>query len=243
MDRVLLVVANRERFPEPAFPAGALYVAGALEAAGAEARVFDAGLHRRPLAALRKELGSFRPRVVGLSLRNADNAAYPHTRTYLAWYERLARELRRTAPHARLVLGGPAFSIFPRDLLRTLHGDLGVIGDGEVAASRLVAGEVRNGIVEAPAADLAPVALPDDLARVFAGAGRYRTVAVQTARGCPHGCVYCTYPALEGKRLRRRPPEAVADEVRATPPRVARQRALRRRLVVQRRRGTPRRRV
>jgi len=213
MERILLIVANREQFPEPAFPIGALYVAGAAEAAGAKARVFDAGLHRRPLAALRAEIAAFRPGVVGLSLRNADNAAYPCTRTYLGWYGRVAREVRRAAPHTRLVAGGPAFSIFPRELLRELGADAGVIGDGEVAATRLAVGELPDGLSELPCADLSAVRLPSDLAQVFAGAARYRTVAVQTARGCPHGCVYCTYPALEGRRLRSRPPEAVADEV------------------------------
>jgi radical SAM superfamily enzyme YgiQ (UPF0313 family) len=212
MERILLIVANREQFPEPAFPIGALYVAGAAEAAGAEARVFDAGLHRRPLAALRAEIAAFRPGIVGLSLRNADNAAYPCTRSYLSWYERVAREARRTAPHARLVAGGPAFSIFPRELLKALGADAGVIGDGEVAAARLATGELPDGLTEAQSPDLSAVRLPSDLALVFAGAARYRTIALQTARGCPHGCVYCTYPALEGRRLRSRPPEAVADE-------------------------------
>lgn len=222
MERLLLVVANREQFPEPAFPIGALYVAGAAEAAGAEARVFDAGLHRRPLAALRAEILAFRPDVVGLSLRNADNAAYPCTRTYLSWYERVAREVRRAATQTgevrlgaagpRLVAGGPAFSIFPHELLQALGADAGVIGDGEEAAARLAMGELPDGLSELPCAGLATVRLPADLARVFAGAARYRTVAVQTARGCPHGCIYCTYPSLEGRRVRTRPPEAVADE-------------------------------
>ena len=61
MQRVLIIVANREQFPEPAFPCGALYVAGAVEAAGGRARVFDAGLYRRPLAALRAELREWQP--------------------------------------------------------------------------------------------------------------------------------------------------------------------------------------
>jgi radical SAM superfamily enzyme YgiQ (UPF0313 family) len=219
MQRVLLVVANREHFPEPAFPLGPLYVAGAVEAGGARARVFDAGLHRRPLAALRAELAAFRPAVVGLSLRNADNAAFPCARTYLDWYRRLAREIAAHAPGARLVAGGPAFSIFPRECLRLLGADAGVIGDGEAAAAamtgRAAAGETAGlpaGLNELPLADLAGVRLPDDLRRVFPGAGRYATVGVQTARGCPHRCIYCTYPRLEGSRLRRRPPEAVADE-------------------------------
>ncbi|NLE23073.1 MAG: radical SAM protein [Actinobacteria bacterium] len=211
--RVLIVVANREQFPEPAFPAGALYVAGAVEAAGGKARVFDAGLHRRPLAALRAELEAWRPDAVGLSLRNVDNAAWPHTRTYADWYARVAEAVRAAAPEARLVLGGPAFSIFPRELRRALLVADGVVGDGEDAARRLVTGDLPTGIVEARLEDLADVRFPADLSGVFGGAARYRTVGVQTARGCRHGCIYCTYPRLEGARLRRRPPEAVVDEM------------------------------
>jgi radical SAM superfamily enzyme YgiQ (UPF0313 family) len=213
MQHVLLVVANREQFPEPAFPVGTLYVAGAVEAAGGRARVFDAGLHRRPLAALRAEVSASRPDVVGLSLRNADNAAWPCTRTYTDWYARVAAAAREAAPEARLVLGGPAFSIFPRELRRALLVRDGVLADGEVAAELLVVGDLPSGIVERPLEDLRGVRLPGHLETVFPGAGRYRTAGVQTARGCPHRCVYCTYPRLEGARLRRRPPEAVVDEM------------------------------
>ena len=213
MTRVLIVVANREQFPEPAFPVGALYVAGAVEAAGGLARVFDAGLHRRPLAALRAQLSTWRPDVVGLSLRNADNAAWPCTRTYTDWYARVAAAVREAAPQARLVLGGPAFSIFPRELRRALLVADGVVGDGEAAAAALVGGGPPPGIVELPLEDLGGVRLPGDLAAVFPGADRYRTAGVQTARGCPHRCIYCTYPRLEGARLRRRSPEAVVDEM------------------------------
>ena len=213
MKRVLIVVANREQFPEPAFPVGALYVARAVEAAGGRARVFDAGLYRRPLPRARAELEAWRPDVVGLSLRNADNVAWPHTRTYADWYARVAAAVRAAAPRARLVLGGPAFSIFPRQMRRALLVGDGVVGDGESAARLMVEDRLPRGVVEAPLDDLGDVGLPGDLAEVFPGAGRYRTAGVQTARGCPHGCIYCTYPRLEGTRLRRRPPEAVVDEM------------------------------
>ena len=36
---------------------------------------------------------------------------------------------------------------------------------------------------------------------------------VQLQRGCPHACVYCSYPGLEGRRLRRRPVEDAVDEI------------------------------
>lgn len=213
MQRTLIVVANREQFPEPAFPLGALYVAGAVEAAGGRARVFDAGLHRRPLAALRAELAALKPDAIGLSLRNADNAAWPCTRAYADWYACVVATVREAAPKARLVLGGPAFSIFPRELRRALLVRDGVVGDGEPAAAALCRGTLPTGIVESPLEDLTGVCLPADLTASFRGAGDYRTAGVQTARGCPHRCLYCTYPGLEGARLRRRPPEAVVDEM------------------------------
>lgn len=213
MTRVLIVVANREDFPEPAFPVGALYVAAAVEAAGGVARVFDAGAYRRPLPALRGALTSFRPAVVGLSLRNADNAAWPCTRTYTDWYQRVAAAVREAAPQARLVLGGPAFSIFPREIGHALQVGDGVVGDGESAARLLADGGLPAGITELPQADLSSVRLPVSLGGVFPEADRFRTAGVQSARGCPHGCIYCTYPRLEGARLRKRPPGAVVDEM------------------------------
>lgn len=36
---------------------------------------------------------------------------------------------------------------------------------------------------------------------------------VQTKRGCPHQCAYCSYPLLEGSAYRGREPAAVADEI------------------------------
>ncbi|MCX8038238.1 MAG: radical SAM protein, partial [Candidatus Sumerlaeia bacterium] len=38
---------------------------------------------------------------------------------------------------------------------------------------------------------------------------------IQTKRGCPCRCLYCTYPLLEGRRFQTRPAEAVADEAAA----------------------------
>ena len=38
-------------------------------------------------------------------------------------------------------------------------------------------------------------------------------VNLQTKRGCPHGCVYCVYPSLEGNRFRHRDPGVVVDDI------------------------------
>ena len=105
--RVLLVSANREQFPEPVFPLGAAYVASALLREGSQVRVFDAGVTPFPLRSLRRALERFSPDLVGLSLRNVDNAAYPRSRCYLPGYVQIACEVRASS-RASLVLGGSA---------------------------------------------------------------------------------------------------------------------------------------
>jgi radical SAM superfamily enzyme YgiQ (UPF0313 family) len=38
---------------------------------------------------------------------------------------------------------------------------------------------------------------------------------LQSRRGCPHGCTYCTYPLLEGRTSRPFPPAEVGAEAKA----------------------------
>ena len=37
---------------------------------------------------------------------------------------------------------------------------------------------------------------------------------IQTKRGCPFSCIYCTYPLLEGSRVRLRPVDEIIAEIR-----------------------------
>ncbi len=214
--RVLLVSANREHFPEPIFPLGVLYTAAAFARAGAAVRVFDAGRAWFPVPRLLRELAAHPPDLVGLSLRNADNASFPCTRTYLPWYRELARAIR-CSPWGRargaappLYLGGPAFSLFPDELLAELGAAGGVTGDAESGAGWVLAG--GRGVYHAPAAPV-PVGLPRGATAMFPGMRRYPTLGVQTARGCESRCIYCTYPLLEGGGFRPRDPVEVVGEI------------------------------
>ncbi len=209
--RVLLISANREQFPEPVFPIGAAYVANAVSRAGGVPLIFDAGLHRRPLTALRGVIKQFAPHLVGLSLRNADNGGYPFTRSYVPGYREITAVIRGNT-RAPLVAGGPAFSIFPKDIFETLGLDAGVTGDGEAGITEILEKEAR-GILRGHLPDLNPVAFPENIEEIFPEFSRYRSVGVQTARGCPHRCVYCTYPTLEGRLTRARDPLLVASEI------------------------------
>ena len=47
----------------------------------------------------------------------------------------------------------------------------------------------------------------------FTHYGEKGAYSVQTKRGCSHGCIYCTYPWLEGTNFRTRNPKDIVDEI------------------------------
>ncbi len=208
--RILLISANTEPFPEPVFPLGAVYVADSLQKAGAKVRISD--MRHHPLfASLNKELSAFCPDCIGISLRNIDNAAFPATRCYLPPYASLITSIRSRC-NARIILGGSAFSLFPEEILAYLGADGGFTGEGEGAAAMLC-NNGPEGITASSLAGLADVGFPRDIREIFPGFRRYRTIGIQTARGCPNTCIYCTYPQLEGRKRRSRSPELVSAEI------------------------------
>ncbi|MBK9974333.1 MAG: cobalamin-dependent protein [Planctomycetes bacterium] len=201
--RVLVVAANQEHKPDPVVPLGAACVAAAARDAGHTVALYDACFAgERFESQLQHELRCFRPEVVGLSMRNVDDVAWPAAKSYLPHYRNCVAAIRRAAPGAKLVLGGSAFTLLPGQYLDELAADHGVTGAGEVAfvdllqqvqagsGPRLVQGRWGHG-ASGPALDLL------DLGAYYRHGG---ALNVQTRRGCPFSCAYCTYPLLEGTR-------------------------------------------
>jgi len=227
--RLLLVNPNRAREPFPVPPLGLAWVAAAARRAGHAVRLLDLAFGEwRPK--LDRALAEFEPEAVGLGVRNVDNALFQHYQSYLPHLREVAAALRD--PARPLILGGPGFSIFPAELLEALGADYGLVGEGEEALplllGRLEAGRDASdvpGLVwrgngrpdsnpARPPRSLDQLPQPEhyliDYARYEAAAGY---AAIQTKRGCPCRCIYCSYPQLEGGWFRLRPPEAVGEEL------------------------------
>ena len=233
--RVLLVSANRERIPDPIFPLGLAYVAAAARQAGHEVTVVDLCFGHAPLRTLAGEIRQFPPDVVGLSLRNVDNAAYPRTVDYLDQHRAVVDVLHEitTAP---VILGGSGFSIMPKAYMQALDGDWGIAGEAEVdfvaLLQALEEGRYPGGIPSLHGRDepigcsiegtrhpvprrgwndgLRPARNLLDYPRYIRRGGMGN---VQTKRGCVFKCSYCTYPLLEGNRFRTRMAADVVDEI------------------------------
>ncbi|MDA8103903.1 MAG: radical SAM protein [Nitrospiraceae bacterium] len=207
--RILLISANREPFPEPVFPIGLAYVAGSLERSGVEVRIFD--MRHGSTSSLQKEITRFRPDRIGISLRNVDNAAYPFFRFYLPSYLTLIQSVRAVID-VPVVLGGSAFSLFPEEINAYLKADGGLKGDGE-GFYEFLCSEGEGKIATAERCQMETIGFPKNIAGVFPDFRRYRTIGIQTARGCANRCIYCSYPFLEGRSRRTRPPERIVEEI------------------------------
>ncbi|HEX9023487.1 MAG TPA: lipid biosynthesis B12-binding/radical SAM protein [Geobacteraceae bacterium] len=223
--KVLLVSANRERSPYPVFPLGLAYLAGPLAAAGHELAVLDLCFTGTPETATIEALAGFAPEAVVISIRNIDNVTFPLTRSYLDGIREIIALCRGKCP---VIVGGSGFSLMPLEILAALDADYGVAGEGEEVLPRLLErigkgsdhsplpGVLRRGERELTVPLLLEkIGTPN---RSLFAVHRYHREGgmanVQTKRGCPFSCCYCTYPIIEGNRVRLRPIAEIVAELR-----------------------------
>jgi radical SAM superfamily enzyme YgiQ (UPF0313 family) len=232
--RVLLVSANQERSPDPVAPLGACYVATATAAAGHEVAMLDLCFTADVERAVGAAVGAHAPDVIGLSLRNVDNCAYPDTVSYCPHYARTVSACRAVSD-VPIVLGGSAFTTMPAYYLPALGVPYGIVGEGEVAfpalLDRLAAGadpqDVPGVAAWHPAGGRVTVAPPAwhpcldsvradrrwiDVDAYYREGGMAN---LQTKRGCHYKCTFCAYPVIEGRGMRLRDPAGIAAEVRS----------------------------
>jgi radical SAM superfamily enzyme YgiQ (UPF0313 family) len=223
--RVLLISGNREDVDIRVPALGLACIAAATEKAGHETLLLDLMITRDPQKAVAEAIAGFQPEVIGMSVRNIDDQKMLNTR-FLLDQAREAVAWCRESTKAPIVLGGAGFSILPQPILEYLQADMGVQGEGEAVfpelLRRLQSGETTGelpGLYQrgkpAPvrrtfSKDLDSFPLPEPalLARSLSGA-RNAPVPVQTRRGCPLSCSYCSTPTIEGKLVRWRSPESV----------------------------------
>jgi radical SAM superfamily enzyme YgiQ (UPF0313 family) len=227
--RVLLANLNRYEQPYPVYPLGLAYLQRGLRAAGHGTRIWDACTSAETLESC---IAAFEPAYVGLSMRNVDNVQCHNPRSFVGELLDCCRRIRAATP-ARLILGGSGFSVFPRELLALAEADFGIVGNGEAPLVRLLqaiesgssldgvpglvhrdgAGTIRMNPRDG--ADAAFGTEPEhDPALLRAYSARGALPGVQTQRGCPLRCCYCTYPLIEGRRSRYRTGADIVREMR-----------------------------
>ena len=226
--KVLLVNPHPGRPEVPIYPLGLAYIATTLS--DHDLRGCDLQLESDPDGALIRALTRFKPQVVAISIRNVDSSASYDGHSYFPTLEGCILQIRERVPSARIVVGGPGFSLFPTAIMERLKEiDFGVVFEAETTLPALLEnldnpdrvqgicfrenGAVKIGI-NSPQIEFATMPAPDrSLFRVADYVARGGRIGVQTKRGCPFRCVYCTYPYLDGHGLRNRVAAAVVDEI------------------------------
>ncbi len=219
--KILLFSSNTACAPYPTYPLGCSIICSALRAHGHEVKLMDMmPLKDTPEEDIACEIRNFSPDIAGISIRNIDNVNVLEQETFLDAPRKLVGTIRRTCPGIPVVLGGSAFSIMPERILEALGADYGIAGEGEVAFPDLVS-MLEHGIEPPKKILRAPQNLNGNLIRgdsysteitaFYSGQGSI--LPVQTKRGCPNKCMYCTYPHIEGTAIRTRDPKDVADDM------------------------------
>ncbi len=220
--RILLVSVNRETEPFTAAPLGLALVASALRRAGHDVRALDLLFADNPESLLKHTIASAKPELIAVSIRNIESSS----RFLLPDYKETIALIKRET-NAPVVVGGPGYSIMPKAALEFLGADYGIAGEGEMSVPMLadaLQGKIPHASVPGlcrfedgsyirnPPSQLGSGSFFMPAWDIFP-ANKYDMLGIQSKRGCSFSCVYCTYPGLEGVKMRLRPPAEVVREM------------------------------
>jgi len=217
----------------PLFPLGLAYIAAVLQKQ--KVKIFDPNLYalEESEERLKKEMNGFQPDIVGISLRNIDTTMrrdpFVHYRTLAP----MVRLIISISPGVRIIVGGAAFSLYAREIMRRIGEiDFGIYLEGEETIVELLenidtpenvkgvfyrkGGEVHfTGERPQPNFAVLPPPIRDkdviDIGQYISD--RQTAIGVQSKRGCELSCSYCTYVFLNKDRVRLRIPAQVVDEI------------------------------
>ena len=222
--KLVLASANRHTDPYPVYPLGISYLHSylSLQIPDLEVNIFDflTGSYEEYIQFLEK----IKPDYVGISLRNIDDVNIYKKESFLNHYKQIIEHTREYS-NSVIIIGGSGFSIYPGLLFKTLEPDFGIYGEGEISLHQLItalenkddysyiSGLVykKNGrIIENRRSTYfqTPVLTFDDHLTDYYWK-KSGMLNIQTKRGCPYKCIYCTYPLIEGHKVRTLDPDQI----------------------------------
>lgn len=227
--KLLLIYTNTNRYLAPP-PLGLSMIAESV-AADHAVKFLDLMFETQPESQALRAVQQFQPDLIGLSIRILDNQDSQHPQSPLDSLRHLIGQCRRVSS-APIVLGGPAFTTFPAEMLEHLGADYGIAGPGEAVFPKLVE-QIGQGQVDedlpglvfrkegrvmarAPRMDGYPAAfLPKRCYydhRRYARATHFAGLVI-CKTGCPFRCVYCDPQVTAGRQFRLRNPEIIVSEL------------------------------
>ena len=224
--KMILVSANRYTVPYPVYPLGISYLKAYLaeQMPSLEIHIFDFMTGSSEDYA--RLLTGIQPDYVGISLRNIDDVNIYKQESFIAHYQQIISDTRKYCKPV-IIIGGAGFSIYPELLFETLDPDFGIYGEGEVSLQQLITAlenkqnyTAIDGLIYRQYAKVivnkrnrhfkTPVLTFEDtlIDYYWQNSGMLN---IQTKRGCPYNCIYCTYPLIEGHKVRTLNPDQIVN--------------------------------
>lgn len=225
--KILLINGNSTTRPYRVAPLGLSFLASFLEGLGHKVITRDYPFKKRDSNILLQDCQKWQPDIVGMGIRNLDNSDLNAYMSYLKQPAKIISMIRNKLDKfdTPIIVGGPAGTVDPELVIKETGADCVIRGEGEQAFVEVLA--YLNSDIKLPKLlpplDSAPYrfettnTLPSpklykhfDMHPYLGRDGGY---PLQTKRGCPLKCTYCTYSNIEGARYRFLDPETIADEV------------------------------
>ncbi len=191
--KVLLINPNNYKYP-PVPPIGLEEVAASLEEGGHEVKILDLCFSESPMEEIDAAVWSFRPEIVGITVRNVDTVLYQTNEFFLDTIREMIAHIRRIH-RLKVIIGGAGVSAGAEAILEYLQADFAIDGPGEEVIRDVIdeigAGEDPGRIRRRQYRyDLSCRRTTGgiDYGRYYEGGG---TAGFETHRGCGSSCVYC----------------------------------------------------
>lgn len=224
----LFISANQHKIPYPVYPLGISYLWSYLKPAFPDFEFHLCDLILEPLEMLGQKLTELHPDYIGISFRNLDDGDSTHRRSFFSQYRELMQFLRNRS-RATIIIGGAGLSIYPEYFFQELEPDYAIFGEGEESLSRLIVAlegdrdfsEIQGLLYRKNGAlirnerttfsrNLEPYFPEDTIDYYWEHSGMLN---IQTRRGCPYRCIYCSYPVIEGRKVRTLNPGRIVDTI------------------------------
>lgn len=226
---IIFISANQLKEPYPVYPLGISYLVSYLEEYMPDLQIHVFDFNKSGYNELIDLIHKVNPNYIGISFRNVDDVNFYAKNSYIEHYKAIV-ELIKKYSKAKIIIGGPGYSIFPVKMYNLLQPDFGIYGEGEISLFKLLQliENNKNNFEDIPRliykrnnkiifnqkenSTLKPkTSYNKELTDYYwQNSGMLN---IQTKRGCPYNCIYCTYPLIEGKNVRTHDPEILVENI------------------------------
>lgn len=216
--------ATKESTP----PIGLMYIAAVLEKSGYNLKIIDAKLENLCQMKLSKKIINFNPDIVGITTDSCN------------FIESLKiAKVAKNSSDTIIIMGGPHVTVMTSEVIQYPEVDIAVIGEGEYTmldiVQRIEKGKSLKGckgtwikedgkIIQNPLRariDLDELPFParhlipmEKYSRTYTLSGLTEPVdCVNTSRGCPYNCSFCSSRIIWGRKHKARSPKNVVNEI------------------------------